>query len=126
MHEFARDDHGDQDLVLKSHELLDYVDFGVDDDVLEEDNIIAGVSLDVILEFGDLDDVDGAFSLLEFGDDVFFADVPLAIEGVFNRLVFDVEGFQNGDVLLLSNRINMVAVRLHQPNHGADFRTDDQ
>ena len=126
MHEFARDDHGDQDLVLKSHELLDYVDFRVDDDVLEEDNIIAGVSLDVILEFGDLDDVDGAFALLEFGDDVFFANVPLTIEGVFNRLVFDVEGFQNGDVLLLSNRINMVAVRLHQPNHGADFRTDDQ
>ena len=70
--------------MLESHKLLDYVNFGVHDDVLQQDDIVVGVSLNVILEFGDLDDVDGAFALLEFGDDVFFFDVPLAIEGVFN------------------------------------------
>lgn len=84
MKEFAWYDHGDQDLVLKSHELFDYVNFGVDDDVLEEDDVVAGISLNVILEFRDFNDAEGTFTLVELGDEVFFSDVSLPVEGVFN------------------------------------------
>lgn len=126
MDEFARYDHGDQDLVLKSHQLLDYVDFGVHNYILQQNYVITRVSLDVILEFGDLYDVDGTLALFQFRNHVFLPDIALSVEGVFNRLVLDEQCFQDRNVLLLCDRVNVITVWLHQPNHGTEFGTDYQ
>lgn len=97
----------------QSHQLLEDVDLGMHDNVLQQDDVVEGLALNVLMELGDLDDAHGALTLLDCGDHVLFTDEPFPIEGVLHRLPLYENRLQDGYVLRLRDYVNVVTVGLH-------------
>lgn len=112
--------------MAESHQLLQDVDFGVDDYVLEEDYVVVGVLVGEVPELGHLDHSELAVRAASLGDQEGLADVTLPVVSVLHILLLDEQGLQNRDVLLLGDYIDLRAVRFHKPGGGADLRADKQ
>lgn len=101
MNNFSRHNHGDQNLVIQSHELMDDIDLRMHDDILKKDHVIRILVGHCRVELADLDYVDLALIALQAGDSVFVPEQSFPIKCEVNILVFG-QSLQDGEILGLN------------------------
>jgi len=94
--------------------------------ILQKHDVVMGVFLDILSEFGNLDDSVLAVRICPLGDDVLLPDKSLPVEAILDSFLFAKQGIQNLDILLLGNDVDFGAVGFHESSSDPDLGSDNQ
>ena len=106
MLDLARDDHGNQHLMIEPEQLLNDIDLGMDKNILQQNHIIWIGVMDSSVELTDLNDIDLTFIIINFWESVDFADESFTPKQIIHILFFYEQCLQDGNIALFHNNID--------------------